>query len=168
MTPVTAESSESTETLSLTEKLFNLAGYKSLSATSFVISSNIQFKNSVFAMNESCRKIYIAVYLNKYRTVGLLDTGSDVTIIQLSCLEKLHVRQTLESSKITEITTFSGNSIRILGQLTFLVKLSSAHVGISLDFLVMNDTPGCIQIQKMQYSFTNFHLTLGLLLGKFL
>jgi len=142
VTPTAVESSESTGTLSLTEKLFNLAGYKGLSATSFVISSNIQFKNSVFAMNESCRKIYIAVYLNKYRTVGLLDTGSDVTIIQLSCLEKLHVRQTLESSKITEITTFSGNSIRILGQLTFLVKLSSAHVGISLDFLVMNDIPG--------------------------
>jgi len=142
VTPVTAESSESTETLSLTEKLFNLAGYKSLSATSFVISSNIQFKNSVFAMNESCRKIYIAVYLNKYRAVGLLDTGSDVTIMQLSLLEKLHVRQTLESSKITEITTFSGNSIRILGQLTFLVKLSSSHVGISLDCLVMNDIPG--------------------------
>ena len=137
---MTPDKANATETLSVTDRLFNLAGYKSLSATSFVLSSNLD--KTVFAMTESCKKIYISVYLNSYRMVGLLDTGSDASIIQLSCLEKLHVSKAWEEPTIKEITTFSGASIKILGQLAFLLKLSPTHKGITINVLIINDIRG--------------------------
>jgi len=73
--------------------------------------------------------------------VGLVDSGSDVTIISTSLYKKILKGGSLENSLNSKLTTFSGNSIEVLGQFSCLLKLHPTHPGISIKVQVINDIP---------------------------
>jgi hypothetical protein len=125
-------------TESLTDKLFRMAGYKNLSATSF----------GIFLPNSSCyenstsnKKMYIPIFINKFRLVGLLDSGSDICIISKSVINKLGFTNIPPPKEVLEITSFSGNHIKVIGMINCLVKLHQGHKGISVDVHIINDIP---------------------------
>ena len=64
-----------------------MAGYGKISATAFMIRRGIVLANSArekpkSEVKDSSKKIYIPTYLNNLRTVGCVDSGSDITILQ--------------------------------------------------------------------------------------
>ncbi len=120
---------------SVTQRLFALAGYRDLSATAFGIFAN---ENTVFENSANNKKMYIPFFINNMRLVGLLDSGSDLCIVALSITEKLGIKN-LTSAEIKSITTFSGNSIPILGVVKVLLKLNKDHKGISIHVHVIQD-----------------------------
>jgi hypothetical protein len=64
----------------LTTKLFKLAGYSNISAT-FMINSL-----------ETDRKMYLTIFIATTRAVGMIDSGSDLTLMQVSMFDKLKFR----------------------------------------------------------------------------
>ena len=77
-----------------------------------------------------------------FRIIGLLDTGSDVSILQYSLFSKLNIRTQLKVPVIKEITSFSGTPIKVIGQLECNIKLDTNHLGICINVLVINDIVG--------------------------
>jgi len=125
-------------TENLTTRLFRLAGYRNLSATSF----------GIFLPNSSCyenstsnKKMYIPIFINKFRLVGLLDSGSDICIISKSVINKLGFTNIPPPREVVEITSFSGNRIPVLGMIKCLIKLHQGHKGISVEIHIINDIP---------------------------
>ncbi len=89
MEPVASSSNRPPQPLTpLTERLFKLAGYSAISATSYVINVPPTFE-SVFQVKQSSKKMYIAVYIGSWRLIGLVDSGSDVTIMSKSLFDQV-------------------------------------------------------------------------------
>jgi len=122
--------------LSLTDRLFSMAGYRNLSATSYGIFANIE--HTAFGVGNSARKMYLAVHIANNRLVGLLDSGSDLTILQLSVLESLKLNKP-KPSDIPSLTTFSNNKITILGELNVIMKVDQDKPGIHVKVHVIKD-----------------------------
>ena len=101
---------------------------------------------TIFNVNNENRKLYIPVYVNTWRLIGLIDSGSDVTIMSKSMHSKVLKGGLLEKAAIANLTTFSGNSIPVLGKFNCLLKLHTKHPGIQVQVLVIDDIP---QIPKL-------------------
>jgi hypothetical protein len=87
-------------------------------------------------------KLYIPTYINKYRVVGCVDSGSDISILQYSVYCKLFKDQPyLDESQIENITTFSNNSVKVLGLKNIKLKLSREHDGFPLTLYIVKDIP---------------------------
>jgi hypothetical protein len=136
--------------------LFELAGYSNVSATSYGISSISNPPTSVpestystvhtaraYTVAEHDKKLYIQVFINKLRTVALVDSGSDLSILQFSLYSKLNVFHScnMQKSDIYSITTFSNEAIKIKGKISWIVKLSPDHPGINVNFYIIEDRP---------------------------
>jgi hypothetical protein len=70
-----------------------IAGYQNISATACMIKlppSHQPVKtHSILQIDqEKVRKIYIPLYLNNIRTIGCMDSGSDITILQEGLLRE--------------------------------------------------------------------------------
>jgi hypothetical protein len=124
----------------LTERLFKLAGYSAISATSYVINVPPTFE-SVFQVKQSSKKMYIAVYIGSWRLIGLVDSGSDVTIMSKSLFDQVLKGGLLNKPLISSLTSFSGNTIYVIGQFQCLLKLHASHPGISITIHVIDDIP---------------------------
>jgi hypothetical protein len=85
--------------------------------------------------------MYIPIFINKFRLVGLLDSGSDICIISKSVINKLGFTNIPPPKEVLEITSFSGNHIKVIGMINCLVKLHQGHKGISVDVHIINDIP---------------------------
>ena len=128
---------------STSEKLFEIAGYKNISATAFMarVNKNIQHhrkncRETIYQISENDKKIYIPVYLNKYRAVGCVDSGSDLTLVHFSLFKKLFKNTTiLDISDVKHVTTFSNHSILVRGKLDYKIKLHKHHPGYPLPFM---------------------------------
>ena len=84
------------------------------------------------------KKIYIPVYLNKYRTVGCVHSGSDLTLVHFSLFKKLFKNTSiLDISNIKHVTTFSNHSILVRGKLDYKIKLHKNHPGTVYPLLFM-------------------------------
>ena len=129
--------------LSLKERLEKLADYGKISATAFMIRRvynnklNIQqqprspHQEKLVHQSRQSKKIYIPVYLNKFRIVGCLDSGSDVTIMQESLFNQIFKKSTgINQSEVSHIVTFSDDTVNVLGEKPVYVKLESNHPGI--------------------------------------
>ena len=131
----------------ISDKLFEIAGYKNISATAFMarINNNIEnrrkiVKGTIYQVSETDKKIYIPVYLNRYRAVGCVDSGSDLTLIHLSLFKKIFKNMNiLGISDIKHVTTFSNHSILVRGQLNYRIKLYPNHPGIHATIYVIDD-----------------------------
>ena len=131
----------------ISDKLFEIAGYKNISATSFMTRVNRNIENrrkslnrTVCQVSENDKKIYIPVYLNKYRTVGCVDSGSDLTLLHFSLFKKLFKNMSiLGISDIKHVTTFSNHSILVRGKIDYNIKLHKNHPGIHTTIYVIDD-----------------------------
>jgi hypothetical protein len=69
-----------------------------------------------YSVNDHDKKIYVETRINNYRTVSLIDSGSDLSIIHHSLYKKIKPSisgKVLDKSEISYITTFSGQDIKI-------------------------------------------------------
>jgi hypothetical protein len=112
----------------LTTKLFKLAGYSNISAT-FMISSL-----------ETDRKMYLTIFIATTRVVGMIDSGSDLTLMQMSMFDKLKFRG-LKPIPNMVVKSFSNNDIQIQGGFQCLVKLAPNHPGIPILVHVIPNIP---------------------------
>jgi len=125
-----------------------LAGYSNISATSYmirrgvVLSSKIKDNSSETDNSDNSKKLYIPTYLNKFRIVGCVDSGSDITILLESYFKRIFKGRTdLFKSDISNITTFSDTVVPVIGKLNCLIQLSPSHPGINLPIYVIPDIP---------------------------
>jgi len=125
-----------------------LAGYSNISATSYmirrgvVLSSKIKDNLSETDNSDNSKKLYIPTYLNKFRIVGCVDSGSDITILLESYFKRIFKGRTdLFKSDISNITTFSDTVVPVIGKLNCLIQLSPSHPGINLPIYVIPDIP---------------------------
>jgi hypothetical protein len=86
----------------LTTTLFKLAGYSNISAT-FMINSL-----------ETDRKMYLTIFIATTRVVGMIDSGSDLTLMQKSMFDKLKIKS-LQPMPNMVVKSFSNNDIQIQG-----------------------------------------------------
>ena len=90
------------------------------------------------------KKIYIPVYLNRYQTVGYVDSGSDLTLAHFSLFKKLFKNMNiLGISDIKYVTTFSNHSILVRGKIDYKIKLHKNHPGIHTTIYVIDDIKKC-------------------------
>ncbi len=90
----------------LTTRLFKLAGYSNISATFMV--------NSL----ETDRKMYLTIFIATTRVVGMIDSGSDLTLMQKAMFDKLKIRG-LKPMPNMVVKSFSNNDIQIQGGFQF-------------------------------------------------
>ena len=88
------------------------------------------------------KKIYLPIFINKYRVVGLVDCGADVTIMQESLFYKIipyekGADNELQHSDIENIYSFSNHVIPITGKMSFRICLSHNHPGFSLNVYII-------------------------------
>ncbi len=117
----------------LAERLFKLAGYSNISATSYMLNSN----RHSFSPD---KKVFLPVYINKYRAVGMLDSGSDLTLMSSSLFKGLKLRETtLITTDNPTLKCFGNQSIHVIGRFNCKIRLYKDHVGIVIPVFVIND-----------------------------
>ena len=125
-----------------------IAGYQNISATACMIKlppSHQPVKtHSILQIDqEKVRKIYIPLYLNNIRTIGCMDSGSDITILQEGLFKRIYKNKWhyLKPSSIPYITTFSDTDIKVQGKINVLMKPDKFKPGISVDIYIVQDIP---------------------------
>jgi hypothetical protein len=86
------------------------------------------------------RKLYLPIFTNKYRVIGLIDFGVDITIMQETLYHKIipyenGTNNKLQPSDIDNIYSFSNYVVPILGRSKMLVCLSHNHPGFFYIFM---------------------------------
>jgi hypothetical protein len=134
----------------LASKLFELAGYSAISAIS-TFKIKLKGKNNKYerekidspCMIEKRKKIFLSCFVNNFRVPVLLDSGSDVCVIQISLLKRLFkggVSQIFRSSE-GELTSFSSHTIKIKGEVDLNLSFSSPNTIFVNRFYVIDDIP---------------------------
>jgi len=119
-----------------------MATLSKISATAFTINKHLQPKRTIYQISDDDKKIYIPIYLNKFRVVGCVDSGSDLTLMHVSLYKKVFGRLSkLESSDICNITSFSSHTINVLGKMNYRIKLNPTHLGIPVEIYIVPDIP---------------------------
>ena len=111
-----------------------MAGYANISATSFMlrITKQKDLKATVYSIHDKSKKIFISMFLNRYRTIGLVDNGSDLTLMQYSLFKKLNKNaEQLFNSEYNAVNSYTDHEVRILGEIDWLFKLNLKHSGIN-------------------------------------
>ena len=114
--------------------MLEIAKLGKISATAFMA-------NTSDLDNEASKKIFFAVYINKMRIVGCLDSGSDVNVMHESRFRQLSIDRkiTLDISTIQHIVSFSDTKIKVIGEFSTLIRLSKDHPGIKTVIYVIED-----------------------------
>jgi transposase InsO family protein len=130
----------------INNKLLEIAGMGNISATSYMLrqmssqDTNFIFRNA--SKNKNEKKIYIPIYLNKFRLIACTDTGSDVTLMQNSLFKTIFPYRALsEASKNITILSFSGTKIEIVGMFETEIRFDLRKDGIFVNILVIPDNP---------------------------
>ncbi len=71
----------------LAQTLQELAGYPYISATAYQVTKG--FKGTEPPDLSTDKKVFIRTYLNKYRVVGCVDSGSNLSIMHESLFSKI-------------------------------------------------------------------------------
>jgi hypothetical protein len=130
-----------------------MAGYGKISATSYLLTSGdrrikASFKKGkptykcfmTHSLPGADRKLYIPIFINKFRIVGCVDTGSDMTILHMSYFKKIFKNTThLSCDNLPSITTYSDHTLPIKGKINTLIKLSRNHAGIPVMIYIVED-----------------------------
>ncbi len=72
-----------------------IAGYSKISATA-----------NVYNVSCSDKKIYTVTYIGKYRIIGCMDSGSDLTIMHLSLFQKTKPKTKIRQRKCSPYNHF--------------------------------------------------------------
>jgi hypothetical protein len=92
----------------------------------------------VYSVSEDAKKIFISVYLNRYRFIGLLDGGSDLTLMHMSVYKKIF-KKDLNDSQVSAVSSYSAHDVSIKGEIKCFVKLSPHHPGFEITIYVVPD-----------------------------
>ena len=88
------------------------------------------------------RKVYIPIYIGKYRVIACTDTGSDVTLIQEGLYNKILGKHTYETpSNLGSLKSFSGTSINIRGRMDCEVKIQKNTQGFKITLYIVENIP---------------------------
>jgi hypothetical protein len=93
------------------------------------------------------KKVYTSCFINKYRVSAMVDNGSDLSIIHLSLFNKIKRNTSYVPSKDFNITSFSNNSIEVLGTYDINLIFNPNQCGIPTKFVIIEDipnTPPCL------------------------
>jgi hypothetical protein len=85
------------------------------------------------------KKLYLSVYINNFRSTALLDSGSDVSIIQHSLFKKIAKNTTYVPLENMNLTSFSNTPITVLGQYETTIYFNKQQGGLKLTFLIIKD-----------------------------
>jgi len=113
---------------SVTERLMEMAGMDYIPATSYSQNScfnitkiqKMDFAPKILSVeHDSDRKQFIPIYINRYRVIAFVDSGSDLTLIQEPLLNKIipNKERKYTSSKVTKLMSASGDTTSTLGRL---------------------------------------------------
>jgi len=110
-------------------KLIEMAEKANISATSFMVQAcNSPPKCLSVSYREGLdKKLFIPVYIGNYRVIACLDSGSDLTIMQIGLYKSIFNNKKLDKCTIPHIKSFSNNSIKVLGQITCTVKFNTRN-----------------------------------------
>ncbi len=150
----------------LGEVLMEMAGYGQISATSCIVTSSdrttipVDIDYNTVTMNsfrlekyaylnkkntrdvETDRQIYVPFYVNNHRVVGLMDSGSDITIMHASLYKRIfQTKLDLAESDISHVVSFNGGKIPLLGKQTIHLGYSKKCLGLKIDLYIIEDIP---------------------------
>jgi hypothetical protein len=125
-----------------------MAGYSGISAIStFKLRLKMQLCEEKGVeppkVNEKFKKIFLTTWVNKFRVPVLLDSGSDVCVIQISLLKRLlggGFSRTFHSAE-GELTSFSSHVIKIKGEVDLSLSFNKNSVSRVNKFFVIEDIP---------------------------
>jgi len=123
-------------------KLLEMAEKANISATSFTVQAyNSPPKCLSVSYREGLdKKLFIPVYISNYRVIACLDSGSDLTIMQIGLYKSIFKNKKLSKCAIPHIKSFSNNSIKVLGQVTCTVKFNTRNnLTATLTIVVINN-----------------------------
>jgi len=105
-----------------------MAGMDYISATAYSQNScfnvtkiqEMDFAPKILSVEQdSDRKQFIPIYINRYRVIAFVDSGSDLTLIQEPLLNKIipNKERKYTPSKVTKLMSASGDTMSTLGKL---------------------------------------------------
>ena len=130
--------------------LIEISEHANISATSFGVNIGNQSKDisiTCFGVDNPLskkgldRKLFIPLFINTYRAVACVDSGSDLSLCQVSLFNKLFKDKTheLQVSPYTDIKSYSDHILEILGVVTCQVKFRRSGPTVKLTFAVIQD-----------------------------
>jgi hypothetical protein len=105
-----------------------------------IIYDIVAYENRAYSDTVN-KKTYFPIYIKNMRVIACADSGSDLTLIQLSLFRKLfpdYNRKLTKGSNIT-IKSYSNNKIEVHGQCKVAVKFSKSQGTIDLILTVIQD-----------------------------
>jgi len=114
--------------------LMEMASKSNISATAYMLTLGIQSKIkskkliNCYAVETPYgnleKKIYMTLYINNLRVIACVDSGSDITIMQEGLYNAIFKHRKLPPSQIKTVKTFSSTHLKILGEMSCLVKFT--------------------------------------------
>ena len=147
--PEKSEKSEKSVT-DINARLMEMAGMGiSATATTFTISlfnSQLQLKNefppnSIYSATISDRKQFAPFYINRFRVIGLVDSGADMSCMQESLLRKILPKHKWKFEQPLELVSASGDTMTALGNLDVDIYLSPHSQPISTTICIIPHIP---------------------------
>jgi len=103
--------------------------------------ANVKRKYNLPERKGLAKKVYLPVYMNNCRLIGIIDSGADITLMQQSLFDKIMPQNKGENrflpSAINNIYSFSDHVIPVKGRVNWVVRLSPKHPGITLDIYII-------------------------------
>ncbi len=129
-------------------RLMKMAGMEKVSAkTTLMVSifnSQLQGEfppNSIYSANISDRKQYAPFYINKFRIIGLIDSGADMSCMQESLLRKILPKNKWKFDQPQELISASGDTMTALGNLDIDIFLSPNTKPIQTTICIIPEIP---------------------------
>jgi Reverse transcriptase (RNA-dependent DNA polymerase)/RNase H-like domain found in reverse transcriptase/Integrase zinc binding domain len=132
-----------------TENIFSQAALHPFSATSYMISVRDQghsifniyaYENRAYTEGVN-KKTYFSVYIKNFRVVACADSGSDLTLMQISLFKNIFpdYKKRLEENTNLTIKSYSDNQIKVFGQCKTAVKFEKYQEPVDLILTVIED-----------------------------
>jgi len=115
----------------------------------------------VYNISCSDKKVFAVTFVNKFRVIGCIDSGSDVTLMHFSLFKRICKGIVLQKSDVPFITTFSNNGIKVSGMFKCLLKFGTDHIGISCIIYVIPDVQDQAQFLVGQNVLQEGESTMG-------
>jgi len=131
----------------INEKLLEMAGMSKISATSFMISimhSQLQGEfppHSIYSATISDRKQFAPFYINRFRVIGLIDSGADMSCMQEGLLKKILPKNKWKFDQPRELISASGDTMTALGNLDVDLFLELHSQPIRTTVCIIPDIP---------------------------
>jgi hypothetical protein len=132
-----------------TDNIFAQAALHPFSATSYMLSVRDQgygifnlyaYENRAFTEGVN-KKTYFSVYIKNFRVVACADSGSDLTLMQISLFKNIFpdFKKKLDEKPNTIIKSYSDNQIEVYGQCKTAVKFEKGQEPVDLTITVIED-----------------------------